>query len=75
MNRFTMLGSRWRRPIRMQINCLGRRSILVEKIGDKIGLAIIWKGERRLATLQLKKDDALKLVGELNEIIRFDNSK
>ena len=56
-----------------EIKCIGRRTILVEKLGDKIGLAIIWRGIRRLATLQLEKSEALKLVGELNGLIRFDS--
>ena len=56
-----------------EIKCIGRRTILVEKLDDKIGLAIIWRGTRRLATLQLEKEEALKLVGELNGLIRFDS--
>ena len=56
-----------------EIKCVGRRTILVEKLDDKIGLAIIWRGTRRLATLQHEKSEALKLVGELNGLIRFDS--
>lgn len=57
------------------VKCIGRRSIIVEKIGDNIAIAIMWKGERRLATLQLEKSEALKLVGELNGFIRpFGNN-
>jgi len=55
------------------IKCIGRRTIVVEKIENKIGLAIYWKGNRRLATLQLEKDEAVKLVGELNGLIRFNS--
>ena len=54
-----------------EIKCIGRRGILVEKIGDKIALAIMFKGDRRLATLQMEKEEAIKLVGELNGLIRF----
>ena len=52
------------------IKCIGRRTIVVEKMDNNISLAIYWKGDRRIATLQLEKSEALKLVGELNGIIR-----
>ena len=52
------------------IKCIGRRTIVVEKMDKTISLAIYWKGDRRIATLQLEKNEALKLVGELNGLIR-----
>ncbi len=57
-----------------EIKCVGRRTILVEKSGDKISLAIIWKGTNRLATLQLEKLEAIKLIGELNASIGFERN-
>ena len=56
----------------MEIKCIGRRRIEIKKIDDKISLVIYWK-DRTLATLQFEKDEALKLIGELNGLIRFDS--
>jgi len=55
----------------MLVKCIGRRTVEVKKIDDKISLTIHWK-DRPLATLQFEKEEALKLVGELNGFIRFD---
>jgi hypothetical protein len=57
----------------MQIKCIGRRIVEIKKIDDNISLVIHWK-DRIIATLQFEKEEALKLVGELNGLIRFDPS-
>jgi hypothetical protein len=59
----------------VEIKCIGRRTIRVEKFDNLIHLAIMWKGDRRIATLQLEKEEALKLVGELNGLIRFNSEQ
>lgn len=59
--------------IKMQIKCIGRRIVEIKKIDDNISLVIHWK-DRIIATLQFEKEEALKLVGELNGLIRFDPS-
>ena len=54
----------------MRIKCIGHRTVEVEKINGKITLTIYWK-DKRLSGLQFEKEEALKLVGELNGLIRF----
>lgn len=55
----------------MEIKCVGRRRVIVKKENNLIILEILWKN-RTIAGLQFEKDEALKLVGELNGLIRFD---
>jgi len=57
-----------------QIKCIGRRTVEVAKIDNHITLVIYWKG-KRMTGLQFEKEDVIKLVGDLNGIIRFDTSK
>ena len=54
-----------------EIKCIGNRILIIEKIGENIGINIYWK-DKKLATPVLTKDEALKLVGELNGLIRFN---
>jgi hypothetical protein len=55
----------------LQVKCIGRRRIDVIRIDNNIGLKITVDG-KDVATPVLEKDEAIKLVGELNGIIRFD---
>ena len=57
----------------MQIKCIGNRRIDVINDGNTISLKLTLKGNY-LATLVLEKDEAIKLVGELNGVIRFNRS-
>jgi hypothetical protein len=57
----------------MLIKCVGRRTILVSGKDGKV-LIEIKILDKHLATLVLEKDEAVRLVGELNGLIRFDTS-
>lgn len=56
----------------LQVKCIGRRRIDVIKVDNNIGLKITIDG-KDVATPVLERDEAIKLVGELNGIIRFNS--
>lgn len=55
----------------MQIKCIGNRKIEVFRDGVNIAIKLTWR-DKYLSTLLLEKEEALKLVGELNGLIRFE---
>jgi hypothetical protein len=60
----------------MQIECLGRRSIEIEKKGKNVCIIIWWKKKKKLATLELEKSQIIKLVVQLlYGLISTDTSK